>query len=84
MASTQGVYKSGLTNCQEISRTHFKKKSIRFLRDKPNNIKMQVKFVMSEDLLFLSFRRHLPGSDANPRNHSLPEDFPMYSELKID
>ena len=22
--------------------------------------------------------------DANPRNHSLPEDFPMYSELKID
>jgi len=25
-----------------------------FLREKPHNIKMQVKFVMSEDLLFLS------------------------------
>ena len=30
--------------------------STRFLRDKPHNIKMQAKFVMSEDLiLFLSF-----------------------------
>jgi len=36
---------------QEISRTHIFN-SRRFSRDKPYNIKMQMKFVMSEDLLF--------------------------------
>ena len=42
----QGVCKSSLTNFQEISRIHFKN-SRRFLHDKPYNIEMQVKFVMS-------------------------------------
>jgi len=54
---------------QEISRIHFLN-SGRFLRDKPYNIKMQVKFVMFEDLLFLSFSWHLPGRDANPSDPS--------------
>ena len=49
----QGVDKSSLANFQEISRIHFLN-SRRFLRDKPYNIKIRVKFVMSEDLLFLS------------------------------
>jgi len=57
---------------QKISRIHFKKNSGRFLRDKPYNIKMQVKFVMSDDVLCLSFSWYLPGRDANPWDHSDP------------
>jgi len=52
---SQGVYKTSLTNFQEISRIHFFKIPEDFLRDKPYNIKMQVKFAMCEDLLLLSF-----------------------------
>jgi len=58
MLPLQGVNKPSLTNFQEISRRYagyIFKKSTRFLRDKPYNIKMQVKSVMSEDLLFFSF-----------------------------
>jgi len=54
---------------QEISRIHFLN-SGRFLRDMSYNIKMQVKFVMFEYLLFLSFSWHLPGRDANPSDPS--------------
>ena len=48
------AYKSSLTNFQDMSRIHFFK-SRRFLPVKPYNIKMQENFVMSGDLLFLSF-----------------------------
>jgi len=48
----QGVYNSSITNFQDI---YFFLNSTRFFRDKPHNIKMQAKFVMSENLiLFLS------------------------------
>jgi len=50
----------------------FLKHPRRFLRGKPYNIKMQAKFVLSEDLLFLSFSWHLPSRDANPWDHSDP------------
>jgi len=50
----QGFYNSTVNNFQDI---YFFLNSTRFLRDKPHNIKMQAKFVMSEDLiLFLSFK----------------------------
>jgi len=42
----QGVYKSSLTNIQEISKMHFFN-SRTFLSDQTYNIKMQVKLVMS-------------------------------------
>jgi len=42
----QGVYKSSLTNIQEISEMHFFN-SRTFLSDQTYNIKMQVKLVMS-------------------------------------
>ena len=42
----QGVYKSSLTNIQEISEMHFLN-SRTFLSDQTYNIKMQVKLVMS-------------------------------------
>jgi len=55
----QRVYKSSLINLQELSRRYpgyiLLKIPEDFLRDKPYNIKLQVKVVMSEDLLFLSF-----------------------------
>jgi len=43
----QGVYKSRLTNFQETSEIFFLQNSVRFLREKPYNIEMQTKFVMS-------------------------------------
>jgi len=42
----QGVYKSSLTNIQEISEMHFFN-SRTFLSDQTYNIKMQVKLLMS-------------------------------------
>jgi len=51
-------------NFQEISRIVFLN-SRRFLRDKPQNIKMHAKFVIS---YFLSFSRHLLGRVADARS----------------
>ena len=54
----QSVYKSSLTNFQEISSIHCFKHT-RFVRDKPYNIRMQVKFVTSinEHVMMSSDRR---------------------------
>jgi len=46
-ARHQGLYKSSITNFQQISRIHFFKNSRRISHDKPYNIKMQVKLLMS-------------------------------------
>jgi len=51
---THVVYKSSVTDFQEIFRIFFND-SRRLLRDKPYNITMKVKSVMSEDLLLLRF-----------------------------
>jgi len=39
----------------DIQDTFLKKTSRRFVHDKPYNIKMQLKFVMSDDLLLFQF-----------------------------
>ena len=45
--TVKGIDKCSLNNFHEISGTHFQQNPEDFLRDKPYNIKMQVKFVMS-------------------------------------
>ena len=54
----------------------------RFLRDKPHNMKKQVKFVMSINEYVITSSDQRSSLCIQPMNNK-PEDFPMYSVLKI-
>jgi len=75
------VHKYSLTNFQEISRIHFLN-SRRFLRDKPYNIKMQVKFAMSISEHGMMSSDQCSSLCLRSQWSCLPEDFTMYSALK--
>ena len=70
------------TDFQEISRIHFSKNSRTFLRDKPYNVEMQVKFVMSVDEHVLMSCDQRSSLCLRSQWSCLPEQFPIYTALK--